>query len=108
MSFVENDAGPLNSMQPIGVPGEYPAWIILCSFRHAEYLDLGRGVDHLDFAPPIELERGGTDHEDHPRWRCDLHADDGLAGFAEPHIVAENCPTFRDKECNSIGLMGIE
>ena len=91
-------------MQTLSILGEqivvhdHPARIGLRSICHAQYLDLGLGIDHPDFAPPVELERGGADNEDHPGRCRDLHADDGLAGFAEPHVVAENRPAFGDQE----------
>ena len=94
--LIEDDPGPWDTMKTLGIPRDdvviydHPTRIMLLVIRNTQHLDLAVGIYHLDLAPPVELERGGADHEDYPGWGSDLHSDDRLAGLTQAHVVAKD------------------
>jgi len=52
----------------------------------------GYGKHKFDFTNPIPFDRGGANYEIGTLRLRLSHRDDGLSGFAESHIVSEQCP----------------
>ena len=62
----------------------------------------------FDFTCPVAFDRGRADYKIRTFRFCLNHRDYGLTGFAESHIIGEECTTATQQKSNTFYLMWIQ
>ncbi len=114
VSLVQDHARPVHLVQAFGIRlqqvivDDHPARALDRLAVEPDHLDACVRIDHQDLAPPVQLQRGRTDHEDRPIRHRHIESDDRLACLAKTHVVPEDRALLRQEERHAIRLVRIE